>query len=132
MSNEKNAWRRNKDLMFAVLCGAILAGLTLHVPHAMSARAGAIQEHYPAKHWEHASSPESLGWSSAKLALAKQYADSIDTAAVMIIDHGLIVNEWGNTAKKYNVHSIRKSFQIRRSRPDGQLLSGNNVLRHHN
>jgi hypothetical protein len=45
MSNEKNAWRRNKDLMFAVLCGAILAGLTLHVTQAMSARAGAIQEH---------------------------------------------------------------------------------------
>lgn len=28
----------------------------------------------------------------------------------MIIDHGVIVSEWGNTARKYNVHSIRKSF----------------------
>jgi CubicO group peptidase (beta-lactamase class C family) len=28
----------------------------------------------------------------------------------MIIDHGLVVSEWGDTVKKYNVHSIRKSF----------------------
>jgi len=31
------------------------------------------------------------------------------------------------------VRSVRfRDFQIRRSRPDGQPLSGNNVLRHHN
>jgi CubicO group peptidase (beta-lactamase class C family) len=93
-----------------LLCCATLAALATSRPEAMAAGAIGVREHYPAKQWEHVSSPESLGWSSAKLAQAKQYADSIDTAAVMIIDHGLIVSEWGNTARKYNVHSIRKSF----------------------
>jgi CubicO group peptidase (beta-lactamase class C family) len=91
----------------ALICCATLAALAVLTPQVMAVVA---QEHYPGKKWEHAKSPESLGWSAAKLALAKKYSDSIDTAAVVIVDHGLIVSEWGDTAKKYNVHSIRKSF----------------------
>jgi CubicO group peptidase (beta-lactamase class C family) len=77
---------------------------------AQSRTAIAGVEHYPSAHWEHAASPEALGWSPAKLAIARKYSDSIDTAAVMIVDHGVVVREWGDTRKKYNVHSIRKSF----------------------
>ena len=35
---------------------------------------------------------------------------SIDTAAVMIIDDGVVVSQWGEISKPFNVHSIRKSF----------------------
>ena len=44
------------------------------------------------------------------MAAAKAYADSIDTAAVVIVDDGVIVSQWGATTTKFNVHSIRKSF----------------------
>ncbi|HJY90568.1 MAG TPA: hypothetical protein VJ255_09830 [Candidatus Acidoferrum sp.] len=44
------------------------------------------------------------------MAAAKSYADSIDTAAVVIVDDGTIVSQWGETTIKFNVHSIRKSL----------------------
>ena len=65
---------------------------------------------YPGKTWEKVETPEELGWSSEKLQQARQLADSYDAAAVMIVEDGLIVAEWGETARKFNVHSIRKSF----------------------
>src|SRR5262245_22813711 len=65
---------------------------------------------YPGKTWEKVETPEELGWSSEKLQQARQLADSFDTAAVMIVEDGLIVAEWGETATKFYVHSIRKNF----------------------
>ncbi len=43
------------------------------------------QDHYPGQHWEQLSSPEAVGWSSAKLERAREYSDSMGSAAVMII-----------------------------------------------
>src|SRR4029077_13914860 len=52
----------------------------------------------------------SRGWSSEALAVARKYADSMDTAAVMIVDDGEVVSQWGATTIRFNVHSVRKSF----------------------
>jgi CubicO group peptidase (beta-lactamase class C family) len=65
---------------------------------------------YPEKHWTQAGKAEERGWSSTRLAAAKAYADSIYTAAVVIVDDGIIVSQWGATSTKFNVHSIRKSL----------------------
>jgi hypothetical protein len=46
---------------------------------------------YPGKEWTWAPSPESLGRSPAKLALAQAYAKHIGSAAVMIVDDGVVV-----------------------------------------
>jgi len=43
------------------------------------------QIRYPGTSWDRAPSPESLGWSTDKLHLAKEYAATIHTAAVMIV-----------------------------------------------
>lgn len=43
-------------------------------------------------------------------AAAKAYADSIDTAAVIIVHEGVAVSQWVATTTKFNVHSIRNSF----------------------
>src|SRR5262249_35841790 len=64
---------------------------------------------FPGKHWVEVLA-ESRGWSSQALAAAKAYADSIDTAAVMVVDDGYVVSEWGAVGAKFNVHSIRKSL----------------------
>jgi len=55
-------------------------------------------------------SPEDVGWSSNKLEEAKAFAEKINSAAVMVLYDGKVFISWGNVAKKYNIHSIRKPF----------------------
>jgi len=65
---------------------------------------------FPGKTWKTVSNPEKLGWSRAKLKAARDYSATINTAAVMLIVDGRVLDEWGETTRKFNVHSIRKSF----------------------
>lgn len=65
---------------------------------------------FPGQNWKVAARPGELGWSLEKLDAARRYADSIGTAAVFLVHHGEVVSDWGDTAKRCNVHSIRKSF----------------------
>jgi CubicO group peptidase (beta-lactamase class C family) len=60
--------------------------------------------------WPRWADAASAGWSAAALAEAKAYAETIDTAAVMIVAGGRVVAAWGTVAAHYNVHSIRKSL----------------------
>ena len=69
-----------------------------------------IVETYPGAAFE-TTTPEAAGWSSEKLAEAKSWSQHIaPTAAVMIIQHGLVVAQWGDIEVKSNLHSVRKSF----------------------
>src|SRR5438477_11304934 len=69
-----------------------------------------IAEQYPGAAFE-TTTPEAAGWSAEKLGEAKSWSQQIaPTAAVMIIQHGVIVAEWGDTAVKSNLHSVRKSL----------------------
>ena len=52
--------------------------------------------------------PEDVGWSSQKLEEAKAFAEKINSAAVMVLYDGKVFISWGNVAKKYSIHSIRK------------------------
>jgi CubicO group peptidase (beta-lactamase class C family) len=70
----------------------------------------AKQDIYPAKHWQKAPSAEQLGWSSEKLAAAREYSRQIDTAALMIVDNGVVVEAWGDISKNFQCHSMRKSI----------------------
>jgi len=54
--------------------------------------------------------PEEIGWSSIKLEEVKNYAEQIDSAAVMALYDGKIFFSWGNINQKYLIHSIRKPF----------------------
>lgn len=65
---------------------------------------------YPDDYWSKTSRPESMGWSTKKLHEARAYADTIDTAAVMIVDDGIVVGAWGNVTRKFQCHSMRKSL----------------------
>ena len=70
----------------------------------------AAQDVVPGSSWERVASPEAAGWSSEGLKAARDYSETIDTAAVMIVAGGLVVDEWGDTATTFNIHSIRKSL----------------------
>lgn len=69
-----------------------------------------IAERYPAAAIQ-TTTPEAAGWSVEKLAAAKSWSQQFaPTAAVMIIHHGFIVSEWGDTAIKSDLLSVRKSL----------------------
>jgi len=65
---------------------------------------------FPGAVWEYATRPEDAGFSSEKLAQAREYADEIKSAAVIIVSGGRIVYEWGEVERKFKTHSMRKSF----------------------
>lgn len=68
------------------------------------------QSYFPSKLWLKASSPELLGWSSEKLNDAREYTSTLNTSAVVIVENGVIVDEWGETQTRYKLHSVRKSL----------------------
>jgi CubicO group peptidase (beta-lactamase class C family) len=63
---------------------------------------------FPGESWQKAKSPELLGWSSEKLAAAQAYSVQIGSAAVMIVEDGIMVDNWGEITRKYEIHSMRK------------------------
>jgi len=64
----------------------------------------------PGKTWGGSTAAKGSGWSAQKLALAHQYADSIHSSAVMIVQGGKVIDEWGDTSKKITTFSVRKSL----------------------
>jgi len=64
---------------------------------------------WPGAAWSRVESLEKAGWSRERLNIARAFADSIGSAAVMIVEGGLVVEEWGETATGYLLHSARKS-----------------------
>jgi CubicO group peptidase (beta-lactamase class C family) len=71
-----------------------------------------LPDSFPGRTWQHVSSLKDTGWSSEKLAAARAYAkaDLIQTSAVMIIQGGKVVDSWGDTDKKIDAYSVRKSL----------------------
>jgi CubicO group peptidase (beta-lactamase class C family) len=65
---------------------------------------------FPGKTWKHVSSLEAAGWSAEKLAAAREYANSIHSSAVMIVQGGEVVDQWGDIDKKISSYSVRKSL----------------------
>jgi CubicO group peptidase (beta-lactamase class C family) len=68
-----------------------------------------LQSTYPYHDWER-TDPAAAGWSAEALAKARDYSVTVGSTAVMIVQHGRVVAEWGHTTRKSDVASIRKSF----------------------
>jgi len=96
---DKRRWRRG------------LAAATLY---ALLALAGAVDlataaQRFPGASWERVD-PDGAGWSKAKLAKAEAWSQRIASSAVMVVHHGVVVAEWGDTAVKTELASVRKSL----------------------
>ena len=89
---------------------AFLSCLALFNACQLETKARERAQRWPGAHWTETHRPKDLGWSPKGLAAVRAYADSIDTAAVVIVDDGIVVSQWGATTTKFDVHSIRKSF----------------------
>jgi CubicO group peptidase (beta-lactamase class C family) len=90
-----------------IVAGLVLAGCAWPASTPAALPDAAV---YPGADWTWADSPESVGWSSDELAEAQAYAERIGSAAVMIVDDGVVVDAWGDLAHKYRCHSMRKSL----------------------
>ncbi|RLC69961.1 MAG: amide hydrolase, partial [Chloroflexi bacterium] len=96
-------------LTAAVSVFVVLPVLTACAP-SDGASEGASEGVYPGKVWQRAETPEQIGWSSEKLTVARAYSERIGSAAVMIVDDGIVVDAWGDITRKYKCHSMRKSL----------------------
>jgi len=93
-------------MVFVVLLALAACAPSANWAPSDSASAGV----YPGEVWQRATTPEELGWSSEKLAAARAYSEKIGSAAVMIVDDGIVVDAWGSVTQKYQSHSMRKSL----------------------
>ncbi|MDZ4852369.1 MAG: serine hydrolase [Pirellulaceae bacterium] len=78
---------------------------------AMSSDGTALDsQNVPGRSWNKWPSPTEAGWSIDKLSEARAFCEALDTAALMIIHDGVIVDEWGPTDLPLLCHSVRKSL----------------------
>jgi CubicO group peptidase (beta-lactamase class C family) len=64
---------------------------------------------FPGAAWAKAT-PSELGWSAEKLGEARKYFDTLPPANLVVVDRGRVVVEWGDSAMKIMVSSVRKSI----------------------
>ena len=67
------------------------------------------EDGFPGTEWERVT-PRELGWSEAELTQVRAFSEQFAGSAVMIVQHGKVVAEWGDTAKRMELASVRKSL----------------------
>jgi CubicO group peptidase (beta-lactamase class C family) len=80
----------------------LLAGWSLSTP----SFAGAP---YPGTTWASVK-PEDHNWSSAKLKDAWLYAQAIGSGAVMVVEDGVVIGQWGAVDQKWRCYAMRRVF----------------------
>ena len=95
---------RRHDRSGILICfiATLMGGLGL-APRAL---AGAP---YPGASWTTVK-PEDHNWSSAKLNDAWLYAQAIGSGAILIVDDGVVVGQWGAIERKWPCYAIRRGF----------------------
>jgi len=88
--------------MRRLLLLAILASL-------LWGRVAAAQDRFPGTAWDHVP-PAQSGWSEAALADVQDWSKEIHSTAFMVVHRGVVVAEWGETAKRTELASVRKSL----------------------
>jgi CubicO group peptidase (beta-lactamase class C family) len=70
----------------------------------------AARDLFPADHWQKYAKPEDAGFSALKLAAARAYYDSLRAAALFVVYRGAVVADWGESTRRFQCHSARKSL----------------------
>lgn len=65
---------------------------------------------FPGETWQRYTSPEEAGWSSEKLHEAIEHGGQLGGDALFVVYNGAVLAEWGQTSRRMNVHSVRKSL----------------------
>jgi CubicO group peptidase (beta-lactamase class C family) len=92
-----------------VLRGRYLLAVLLLAMNITRAMGEAPTDHVPGAAWDSIDLAKA-GWSTELLAQARSWSASIHSSAVMIVQHGSVVAEWGDTTKQMELASVRKSL----------------------
>lgn len=104
------ACRVVRSLLRAAVLMSIVANTAFAADAAHPAISNPIADNFPGGAFE-TTTPEAVGWSAERLAEARSWSQWIaPAAAVMIVQHGRVVAQWGDSAKKVELHSVRKSL----------------------
>ena len=69
----------------------------------------AAQQVFPGTEWQRVP-PARSGWSETGLAEARKWSEQIHATGVMVVHRGALVAEWGDTIKRTELASVRKSL----------------------
>jgi CubicO group peptidase (beta-lactamase class C family) len=87
-----------------VALGILFTSLTF-----VSVAPSALAERFPETDWEQIDA-DAAGWSREKLAKAEAWSQRIGSTAVIVVHRGAVVAQWGDTAAKTPLASVRKSL----------------------
>jgi CubicO group peptidase (beta-lactamase class C family) len=65
---------------------------------------------YPGVRWDSISGPTAAAWSPDSLRAIGKLVEALGSGAVVVIDDGRLVAEWGEPARKFPLASVRKSL----------------------
>ena len=82
-----------------------IAGLACLVPGAIRSQAP-----YPRAQWDTISGPAAGAWSADSLRAIGAYVDALGSGAVVVIEDGRLVAQWGEPSRKFPLASVRKSL----------------------
>ena len=88
--------------MRRLLLVALLASL-------LFGRLAVAQDRFPGAAWDQVP-PAQSGWSETLLADVQDWSKQINSTAFMVIHRGVVVAEWGDTVKRTELASVRKSL----------------------
>jgi CubicO group peptidase (beta-lactamase class C family) len=92
---------------------SFLAGLAAALLRQSPVKAAEIDpaggDYWPDLEWDLAT-PDQAGWAADALAQARAYSQRIGTASFVVVQHGRIVDSWGDVTRRLELHSVRKSL----------------------
>ena len=74
----------------------------------LSARVQA--QNYPGARWDSIAGPGAAAWSSDSLRAIGKFVEALGSGAVVVIDDGRLVAQWGEPARRFPLASVRKSL----------------------
>ena len=84
---------------------ALVAALLVLLPTSASA-----QPVYPSAHWDTVSGPAAQRWVADSLRSIGRFVNALGSGAVVVIDDGQLVAQWGEPSRKFPMTSVRKSL----------------------
>lgn len=66
--------------------------------------------HFPGANWKQYQNPVAAGWSEELLQIAKKEWERSESSAFLVVYDGAVLAAWGETDRRFLVHSVRKSL----------------------
>jgi CubicO group peptidase (beta-lactamase class C family) len=71
---------------------------------------GTEAQAYPGARWDSIAGPAAAAWSPDSLRAIGKFVEALGSGAVVVIDDGRLVAQWGEPARKFPLASVRKSL----------------------